>query len=281
MAFSGDVNDALRGSAVAPRRAFTTSELLTLVISVSILATLIIGAAIRTRDDGSLVGCVNHLRKLSSAALSYANINGGHLPQAGLHPIGGWYGQLLPYDGHFRSDALCPSARTMACGVGNAYGAWSARCGPLQTHGPSHPRRIAASYGINGHLAGRRIGRCQPYFPLFADCIWAAASPHAGDPMPRNLFLGNSSLNPDDQMGDFCIDRHMSAINVVDADGSGRPVRITSLWTLRWCRSFNCRQAPPSAKPVQNAWHFPATNKRMGQAIRLAIAQDGDQSGGH
>ena len=75
--------------------------------------------------------------------------------------------------------------------------------------------------------------------PLFADSIWVDASPSDTDAVPTNLETGDQTLNASDQMGRFCIDRHLGAINVSFTDGSARTVPLQDLWNLNWSGNFN------------------------------------------
>ncbi len=75
--------------------------------------------------------------------------------------------------------------------------------------------------------------------PLFADSIWVDGSPSDADPVPTNLQTGDPTLNANDQMGRFCIDRHLGGINVSFTDGSARTVPLQKLWTLNWSGNFS------------------------------------------
>ncbi len=77
--------------------------------------------------------------------------------------------------------------------------------------------------------------------PLFGDCIWVDASPEDTDAVPANLQLGDQDLNANDQMGRFCIDRHLGAVNISFTDGSARTVPLQNLWQLNWSGVFSPR----------------------------------------
>jgi len=78
-----------------------------------------------------------------------------------------------------------------------------------------------------------------PDQPLFADSIWVDGSPSDTDPVPTNLQTGDPTLDANDQMGRFCIDRHLGAINVSFTDGSARTVPLQKLWSLNWSGNFS------------------------------------------
>ena len=61
---------------------FTMIELLVVIAIISILAALIIPAVNKMYEKGRIVQCVNNLRQLHTAAVSYSIDHGGHLPHA-------------------------------------------------------------------------------------------------------------------------------------------------------------------------------------------------------
>ena len=81
-------------------------------------------------------------------------------------------------------------------------------------------------------------GALPPNEPLFADAIWVDAAPQSLDPVPQNLNIGNSTLSNNDDMGIFCVNRHLNQINVVFTDGSAHTVPLNKLWQLNWSPNF-------------------------------------------
>ena len=75
--------------------------------------------------------------------------------------------------------------------------------------------------------------------PLFADSIWVDGAPSDTDAVPTNIQTGDPTLNANDQMGRFCIDRHLGGINVSFTDGSARTVPLQKLWNLNWSGNFS------------------------------------------
>ncbi len=75
--------------------------------------------------------------------------------------------------------------------------------------------------------------------PIFADCIWMDGAPQPTDAVPQNLATGDQTLNSNDQMGRFCIDRHLGAVNVSFTDGSASTVPLAGLWQLNWYPGFH------------------------------------------
>ena len=92
-------------------------------------------------------------------------------------------------------------------------------------------------------------GALLPDEPLFADAIWVDAAPQPLDPVPTNLNIGNSTLSNSDEMGIFCVNRHLNEVNVVYTDGSAHTVPLAKLWQLRWSPNFM-----PHTVSVPSSW---------------------------
>ena len=92
-------------------------------------------------------------------------------------------------------------------------------------------------------------GILQPGQPLFADAIWVDATPQSGDMVPQNLNLGNDTLANTDEMGIFCVNRHLNQVNVVNTDGSAHTIPLAQLWQLNWSANF-----APRTVMVQQSW---------------------------
>jgi len=93
-------------------------------------------------------------------------------------------------------------------------------------------------------------GRYATRTPLFADCAWEGADPHAGagyntsdsgDKPPQNP--GYCAVNA--EIPSFCLPRHPSRkpVNMTYADGSVRPTGLRELWTLPWSKIYDPSQA--------------------------------------
>ncbi len=74
--------------------------------------------------------------------------------------------------------------------------------------------------------------------PLFLDSIWVDGTPQPQDPVPANLQLGAYNLSSSDEMGRFCINRHIGEVNVSFTDGSAHTVPLSQLWQLQWSSAF-------------------------------------------
>jgi len=61
---------------------FTLLELLVVIVIIGLLAAMMFPVFSRIQERGREVQCASNLRQLHQAAMSYANDNGGFLPQA-------------------------------------------------------------------------------------------------------------------------------------------------------------------------------------------------------
>ena len=92
---------------------------------------------------------------------------------------------------------------------------------------------------FNAASGGPSVG-VAPNEPLFADAIWVDGSPQRSDAVPRSLRYGDANLSKKDQMGIFCINRHLGRVNVSFADGSAFTIPLAQIWQLKW----NARYRP-------------------------------------
>ncbi len=82
--------------------AFSLTELLVLLAIVTVLASLLLPAISKAREQSSTVGCLSNLRSLGAAFQAFANDHSGLLPQdeapkPNHTDVGGWPYQVAPY----------------------------------------------------------------------------------------------------------------------------------------------------------------------------------------
>lgn len=227
--------EAFGGLPMPDRGGLTVTELFTLLISVSLLGTILIGAAMRREHDHDLILCAGHLRSLALGTTRYAIEHQGQMPGAHPDQRDWWCGSISPYVKNFKTTIICPDAAQDAVEVGNAYAAWTVRLKmPVSKTDGHRALMIHGSYGFNGYLSHASYAAASPMRPLFGDCIWYDAKPRLSDTVPQNLFLGNYNLNRNDQMGNFCIQRHNGRINMALLGGAVQTLRLSALWSLNW-----------------------------------------------
>jgi prepilin-type processing-associated H-X9-DG protein len=268
-------------------RGFSPVEVLITITAMLILMVLLLGWVSRDNELARSSDCLYNLHQLADAAQQYNLSNHGAFPSDCQTASGYWYPELQPYDTDMSRNALCPDASTASGGVGTSSQAWGPipMFGPPYFTGYPWLANTIASYGMNtlvnptgqtpiiagaidstgpfsnngngtivqGHapsLDPRQIGKNWLISqPLFADAIWVDGSPQTGDPAPSNLLIGNSTLISCDEMGIFCINRHLGQVNVVFTDGSAHGVPLAQLWQLNWSANYT-----PTQVKVTDNW---------------------------
>ena len=71
------------------QKSFTLIELLVVIAIIAVLASLLLPALGRTRSEAYRASCINNLKQMAQAAISYADSNGGYYP-AGYQSGSSW-----------------------------------------------------------------------------------------------------------------------------------------------------------------------------------------------
>ncbi|HZN68751.1 MAG TPA: type II secretion system protein [Tepidisphaeraceae bacterium] len=251
----------MHGNPTRHRRAFTLTELLTVVGLISLLVSLLMPLVTKVRTAADATACLSTLRQMGAAWTMYTVENRGRLPHyvsLGTSPTpdaawyGYWTGILDKYE--VRGDSiLCAAAAEEVetgsnRGFGNVGRAWSGKYSPsgsaLRFNNMTHR---ASSYGYNGYLVagkpygfGSCVGGVKPAsdVPAFFDCAYADALPYN---YPESSLVSPPPNLRGDQLGmssadhwRFLLARHGRGINVCMADGSARWVRLEETYTLTW-----------------------------------------------
>ncbi|MDD2706644.1 MAG: DUF1559 domain-containing protein [Verrucomicrobiae bacterium] len=215
---------------------FTMVELLVTVVILSMLAALLSPALRNARESAKAIQCVNNLRQIDLALISYTNDNLGFLPCYGNIATSvddrKWYNLIKRY-------LNCPSSRTVIYSY--------LRC-------PSEPDLAIGTYGANYGPATLNIN----FIAYEGQPPWWIGSKNIADVPPRVMLIADGGIGVIfhplnwsflcDYDGDGILDscnaattiynglrpRHRGGANIGFADGSVRWVPI-----LDWVRGTN------------------------------------------
>jgi prepilin-type processing-associated H-X9-DG protein len=242
-------------------RAFTLTELLTVLGLISLLVSLFVPVAAKVRAAGNSASCMARLRQMGVAWTAYVVENHGRLPEHVWYtptptPEAAWesyWPGLLAKRGVVDEALLCPAAADPVetsgnWGFGNVSRAWSGRFAFNSAIRMSDTHYRVSSYGYNGNLtAGGGFGGASCLLavnnpsnvPAFLDCAYADVQPlnrPSAALLPPPNLRGDKIVagRTDQEHWKFLLGRHGRGINVCMADGSARWVRLDDTYRLTW-----------------------------------------------
>lgn len=239
------------------RKAFTLIELLVVISIIALLMAILMPALSRVKKQAQAVSCRARLKEWGLMFKFYTDDNDGYFNEGwGVGETTLWPNALRSYYKDEMDMLLCPTA-TRVDDYGT-QGTFMAQTRTLATpDGGSYPYTF--SYGINNwtnYMHGDRGTRLEEWFwkragqkrafeiPVFADSTWHDAWPLDTDvPIPMPYDFGGGNQGTSGEMNHFNIDRHKGSSNFLFMDWSVRPVGLKELWTLRWHRNFDRRNA--------------------------------------
>jgi prepilin-type processing-associated H-X9-DG protein len=268
-------------------RAFTLTELLTVVGLIALLISLFLPVLAKFRSASDAANCLSNLRQMGTAWAMYVADSRGQLPfyywsnrQTPDVAWNAYWPGILEKHGVRDEAILCPAAREPTPfndnnGYGTASAAWTGRYsvdGTVIRFSASRYRQ--GSYGYNRYLtAGGGFGgafagaggsgasmfsavRTPSDVPLFVDCVYVDAAPFNGRPdspvEPPPTLTGTSvradAVSPSHWK--FMLTRHGRGVNVCLADGSAKWVSLEDTYTLTWRENwikYRLRLTPRSA----------------------------------
>ncbi len=236
------------------RRGFTLIELLVVIAIIAVLMAVLMPALNRVRKQARSVTCKSQLKSWGLAYRFYADDNnakfnsGWDVGQTML-----WMNSLRPYYRNLKM-LLCPTAvRPVGGGAeSGTFMAWE-RDVSVPAGGTF---KFRGSYGENSwtnYMTKDRDSRLLKNFwrttegykaaytvPVMGDATWHDGWPLDTDvPVADAFAFGSGDKGTNEEINQWCIDRHNGWTNMLFMDYSVRSVGLKELWTLKWHRSFN------------------------------------------
>ena len=236
------------------RRAFSLIELLITIGIIAVLLAILMPIISRVRGASRTTVCLANLQQWGAAYQLYVNANRGQTMQLAdvNHPnYLEWWESLSGYSSKRNASILCPEATDRPAGTvkphkyieGSAHTAWNTYHAGGENLG-SYGLNVwiysfPANFAVSQHPYLIHFPAKQPdRVPLLGDCIAFRSHPFSTDGVPANLEFPVEHDTHSLGVGDFCINRHAMAVNIVFVDGHAETVPLAGLWKLRWSENF-------------------------------------------
>ena len=231
---------------------FSLIELIVVIAIIALLIGILLPVISRIRESGRSTVCLANVQQWGAAYHMYlASNRASAMSEPRADSDLAWWERLAPYIGDPRPLLVCPDAREPLPGLmrpdgtprfesrGSAAAAWRSAVVPLTRD--TAVRKYIGSYGFNVWVYHHPFPNMKKLYiqlptkyasnvPLLGDCVTAWALPTDGDAVPENLinpFQGGG-------VGNYCLDRHQLAVNLVFLDGHAEHIPLQRLWQLKW-----------------------------------------------
>jgi prepilin-type N-terminal cleavage/methylation domain-containing protein len=225
-------------------RGFTLIELLVVIGIIALLISILVPVLSKAKIYSKRVVCLGNLKQWAVVLDLYIGDNEGRFFAGPLDSTwDDWVEVLRPYCSGRESISCCPFAKkTRAQGGEGIFAAWN------DTEGDY------GSYGLNAWVCDSEHGGIfertaywktpgqhgADNIPVFLDCVAVTGWPDANSVPPAFDGEGPGADTLEEQMKNFCIDRHMNGTtNCLFMDWSARAVGLKELWKLKWHQHFN------------------------------------------
>ncbi len=251
------------------RKAFSKADILIALLCIVFVALNLgaIGRAGRSRAKEAV--CRANLKQWGYVFSAYAADYDGYNPHGGW--AHSWWSQVLPYaepDVIDRNLFFCPMATRIL--DPQPFKAWNYGQVPMKWGGG----RWTGSYGVNPWVFSfngnsgsmfngfdpeawrwkRAEAACADNVPFFGDCTGPGSAPKDTN-IPAEFRDLSSPPSYIRGMGQWCIDRHNCAINLLFMDFSVRRTNLKCLWKLKWHRQFDTENSGPvEGEPYPDGW---------------------------
>jgi prepilin-type N-terminal cleavage/methylation domain-containing protein/prepilin-type processing-associated H-X9-DG protein len=241
---------------------FTLIELLVVIAIIALLMSILMPALGKAKAQAKAAVCLSSMHQWSFIWKFFADASRGRLAEEL-----GWLKPVMPYCDDV--DLLkCVSAKKPKAAIqpqgdqwGGKFHAWVAW--EDMDDDDTTETCFVGSYGYNQWFAWGTAGegdryeeglwksvymKGAAYAPIMADGARTGATPwHKDRPPEYDGQIYFSEPSDENEMRNFCINRHNEAVNGLFADWSARRIGLKELWELRWHREWNKdNEAPPA-----------------------------------
>ncbi|MEI6424200.1 MAG: type II secretion system protein [Lentisphaerota bacterium] len=221
------------------RSGFSLVELLVVIAIISILAAMLLPALKAARDTAKRIVCVNNLKQIGLAQISYATDYAGYFTPHIARAERSNYGDAVPsellavylggpgYSGNWTTTFRYASPSEIKLGISNGALIW--KC-PSDYLGDANKTNLPQSYGITG--------------PSTDQISWPVGS---GDWSNPAYYYASANLNSiQDPSGTICFAEHPSSANNFRTSVSSRttsdqvtssviPIHLGRTWVYSFC----------------------------------------------